>query len=583
LRLRRGVNRMVCLLVLVAGAPQFTFAADVNNYTPLSEINTDNVARIKLVFSFRTGQAGGQSGAPAVAGDLLLLQTAFPHTLYALDIRQQATPVRWSFTPPSDPRAAGLTCCDATVGGPVATTDNQVVLNTLDGHTIALDAATGQVRWDVTPAALSSGETLSTSPLIAGDRLIVGNAGDDFGARGWLAALDPHTGATIWKRFNTGPDDEAGIGPGFSPPYPRDQTQDGGEKTWPPQAWQQGGGGLAGNLAYDPDREILLYGTGHPAPWNPDPRPGDNKWTSGLFARDARTGDARWFVSISPHDLYALGAAGSLLLADTEWQGQDRKLLIHPDANGHVYVLDRGTGAILSAASFVPVNATQGVDIPTATLRRNVAMDVSPNAVTRDICPSWPGATGADGTSLGAAALSPHTKLLYIPASRMCMDMEPRDTSYMSGTPFIGANLRMKAAPGISRGALIAWDISGAKPAWTAAEAFPLEGGVLATAGGVVFYGTLDGAFKALDGRDGHLLWQFHASQGIIGQPITFRLSDGHQYVAIAAGTGGPAGQVAQNGIDPRDATAAHGYANALRDLKPPADPSGMLYVFALP
>jgi PQQ-dependent dehydrogenase (methanol/ethanol family) len=573
---------MVCLLALAAGSRQVAFAADVNQYSSLTEITSENVPRLKLVFSFRTGQVGGQSGAPAVAGDLLLLQTAFPHTLYALDIHQQAAPVRWSFTPTSDPRAAGLTCCDATVGGPVVT-DGQVVLNTLDGRTMALDAATGRVRWDVTSASLSSGETLSTSPLVAGDRIIIGNAGDDFGARGWVAGLDAGTGVTVWKRFSTGPDADVGIGPGFAPAYQRDQGRDGGVTTWPPRAWQQGGGGLAGNFAYDRDSGTLLYGTGHPAPWNPDPRPGDNEWTSGLFARDARTGDARWFSPISPHDLYALGAAGTVLLTDTQWQGQVRNLVIHPDANGQVYVLDRGTGAILSVAPFVQVNATQGVDIPTGRLRRNVTMDVSPNAVTRDICPAWPGATGAGGTSLGAAALSPGTGLLYIPANRLCMDMEPRDTSYMSGTPFIGANLRMKAAPGISRGALIAWDVSGARPAWTVAEDFPVQGGVLATSGGVVFYGTLDGAFKAVDAHDGHLLWQFHSSSGIIGQPVTFRFADGHQYVAITAATGGPAGRVAENGIDLRDATAAHGYANALRDLMQSADPSGMLYVFALP
>jgi lanthanide-dependent methanol dehydrogenase len=582
--LRRGhrVNWMICLLAVATGAPQATLAADSNNFNPLSEINTDNIARMTLVFSFRTRQAGGQSGAPAVAGDLLLLQTAFPHTLYALNIHQQEAPVRWSFTPRPDRRADGLTCCDATVGGPVIA-DGQVVLNTLDGHTIALDAASGKVRWDITSATLSSGETLSTSPLIAGDRIIIGSAGDDFGARGWVAGLDASSGATVWKRFHAGPDADVGIGAGFAPPSRRDQGQNRGVTSWPPQAWQQGGGGLAGNLAYDHDRSMVLYGTGHPAPWNPDPRPGDNKWTSGLFARDLRTGDARWFVSISPHDLYALGAAGSMLLANTQWQGQDRDLLIHPDANGQVYVLDRATGTILSMAPFVQVNATRGMDIPTDTLRRNVATDVSSNAVTRDICPAWPGASGADGTSLGAAALSPQTRLLYIPASQMCMDMEPRDTSYVSGTPFIGANLRMKAAPGISRGALIAWDFNGARSAWAVAEDFPVEGGVLATGGGVVFYGTLDGEFKALNARDGHLLWQFRAASGIIGQPITFRLADGHQYVAIAAGTGGPAGRVAEHGIDPRDATAAHGYANALRDLKQPADPSGMLYVFALP
>jgi lanthanide-dependent methanol dehydrogenase len=581
LRLGRKVSCILCLVALAAGSARFALAQDAPA-DHLADINTDNVGRMKLVFSFQIGQAGGQSGAPAVSGDLLLIQTAFPHTLYALDMHQQARPVRWSFAPPSDSRAAGFTCCDATVGGPVVA-DGQVVVNTLDGHTISLNAGTGQVRWDVTTANLAAGETLATSALVAGDRIVIGSAGDDFGARGWLAGLDASTGMTVWKRFNTGPDGDVGINAGFTPPYPRDQGYDAGVTSWPPQAWQQGGGGLAGNLAYDSSHGTLLYGTGHPAPWNPDPRPGDNKWTSGLFARDARTGDARWFVSINPHDLYALGAGGSVLLADMRWQGQDRALIIHPDANGHVYVLDRQGGAILSVAPFVRANATHGVDISTDTVRRDVAMAVSPNAVTRDICPGWPGATGADGTSLGAAALSPQTGFLYIPASRLCMDMEPRDASYISGTPFIGANLRMKAAPGVSRGALIAWDVSKAKPAWTVAEDLPVEGGVLATNGGLVFYGTLDGDFKALDARDGLVLWRFHASSGIIGQPITFRLPDGHQYVAITSGTGGPAGRVAKNGIDPRDAAAAFGYANALRDLKPPADPGGTLYVFALP
>lgn len=573
---------MVCLITLMTGASWLCDPAlAAGDFDPLSEINAGNVARMQLVFSFRTNQAGGLSGAPAVSGGLLLLQTAFPHTLYALDTTQQAAPIRWAFTPPSDGRAAGLTCCDASAAGPVVA-GGQVVLNTLDGHTIALDSATGQVRWDVAAASLEKGETLSSLPLVAGDRIIIGSAGDDFGARGWVAALDAHSGAIIWRRFNSGPDADAGIGAEFKPPYPSDQGSDGGVETWPPQAWRQGGGGLAGNLAYDADRGQVLYGTGHPAPWNPDPRPGDNKWTSGIFSRDAETGDARWFVPINPHDLYALGAGGSVLLADMTWQGHERSLVIHPDANGQVYVLDRTTGAILSVAPFVQVNATQGVDIPAGRLRRNVAMDVSPDAVTRDICPAWPGATGADGTSLGAAALSLQTHFLYIPANRLCMDMEPRDTSYMSGTPFIGANLRMKAPPGISRGAIIGWDIAGARAAWTVAEPFPVQGGVLATEGGLVFYGTLDGQFKAVDARDGHLLWQFHASSGIIGQPVTFRLADGHQYIAITAGTGGPAGRVARNGIDPRDATAGFGYANALRDLKPPADPSGTLYVFAL-
>jgi PQQ-dependent dehydrogenase (methanol/ethanol family) len=581
---------VVCLALLtrpVASAAQGAPAGNPSGgenrrFSTLDQINTGNVGRLTLAFTFRTDQPGGHSGAPAVLGDTLFVQTPFPHRILALDLRQRSAPVKWSFSPPADGRASGLACCDATAAGPSPSGD-RLYVNTLDGHTIALDAASGRVMWDFVTADTVRAETLATAPTVVGDRVFVGNAGDDFGARGWIAALDAATGRTLWKRFNIGPDQDVGIGTAFRPPYPSDQGRDLGVETWPPQAWQQGGGGLASDMVYDAGPALLIYGTGHPAPWNPDPRPGDNKWTSGLFARDPATGDARWFVSVNPHDLYALGAGGSLLLADLPWHGSNRHLLIHPDANGQVYVLDPATGRILSAIPFTPVNATGGVDLATGALHRSNAGAITPNSVTRGICPAWPGATGTDGTSLGGSAFSPQTRLLYIPANRLCMDMEARDTSFMAGTPFIGANLRMTAAPGTSRGELIAWDVEAGKPAWTADEAFPVEGSVLATAGGLVFYGTLDDTFRASDARTGRLLWQFRTSSGIIGQPITFQLSDGHQYVAVMAGTGGAAGRVAENGIDLRDATAAHGYTNALHDLKQPADFSGTLYVFALP
>jgi PQQ-dependent dehydrogenase (methanol/ethanol family) len=374
----------------------------------------------------------------------------------------------------------------------------------------------------------------------------------------------------LWKRFNTGPDQDVGIGQRFTPPYTRVLGQNLGVRTWPPGAWQHGGGGLSGGFVYDPETDLLLHGTGHPAPWNPDLRQGENNWTSGLFARDPRTGEARWFLSLNPHDRYALGAAGSIVLATA----RDHEVLIHPDANGHVYVLDRRTGAMLSAARYIYVNATEATGAP----RYNSAKAISTNSTTRDICPGWPGATGR-----GSSAFSPRTGLLYIPVNRLCMDMEPRDANFMRGTPFVGANLRMTAAPGRSRGALIAWDVAAEKVAWTADEDFPVESGVLVTGADVVFYGTLEGWFKALDGRSGRLLWQFRTPSGIISQPIAFQLPDGRHCVAVLTGVGGVAGETSRDRIDIRDATAAHGYAAALPDLKPPEDPGGGVYVFALP
>jgi lanthanide-dependent methanol dehydrogenase len=367
-----------------------------------------------------------------------------------------------------------------------------------------------------------------------------------------------------------------GIGPSFAPFYARDRGADAGVATWPPSGWEHGGGSVSGPLLYDPELGLIFHGTGHPAPWNPDQHPGENKWTSGLFARDSQSGMARWFDQLNPHDLFAFGSAGAIFLLERDWHGAQRKLLVHPDANGHVYALDAVTGQILSAQPFTTANTTQGVDLATGALERDSNRASRFDVTTRDVCPAWPGAVS------GAAAVSPDGAQLYIPASRLCMDMEARNTSFIQGAAFIGANVRAKAPPDGWRGALVAWDIGSAKPAWTILEKFPIASGVLATAGGVVFYGTLDGVFKAMDARTGRLLWRFQASSGIIGQPMTYRTPDGHQYVAVMAGLGGVFGMATRSDIDRRDATAAHGMANALQDLPRPADPSGTLYVFGL-
>jgi len=563
-------------------------------------IDAENAGSLKPIFSFRIPQPEGLSGSVVVAGSMLFLQSPFPHVIFALDLMRPDDPVRWSFTPPARRDAAGLDWYGATTGGPVLTGD-RLFLNTFDGHTMALEAATGHVVWDAAIADPADGETLTAPPLVTGGRVFIGVAGDDFGVRGWVAALDAETGAVVWKRYNTGPDQDVGIGPGFLPPYTRDAGgKSGGEnlgvKTWPPDAWRHGGGGLSGGFAYDPETNLVLHGTGHPAPWNPDLRRGANNWTSGLFARDPATGEARWFLSLAPHDRYAFGAAGSLVLAPMprakpegstlantegpkpEARNLDHEVLIHPDANGYVYVLDRRTGAILSATPFVDVNATGGIDVATGAPRDNPEKTLNTNSTTRDICPGWPGATGRS-----ASAYSPRTRLLYIPVSRLCMDMEPREANFMRGTPFTGANLRMTAPAGRSRGALIAWDVAAGKAAWTADENFPVESGVLATESDVVFYGTLDGWFKALDGRSGRTLWRFRAPSGIISQPIAFRLPDGRHCVAVLTGVGGAAGATSRERIDIRDATAAHGHAAVMADLKPPEDSGGAVYVFALP
>ena len=558
------INLMMLPLIACLNAVAPTVAAS-------QPISTANVSTLLPVLVFRTGSPRGHAGSPSVSGDTLVVLTPFPHTLYAFDLRRLGFPLKWTFRPKADGRAEGLACCDTLNAGPTIA-GNDVLIN-LDGHVTALDGETGSTHWDAVLADLASGETLAGAPEVVGPYVLLGDSGDDYGARGWIAALDAGTGHEVWRRFSTGGDLDVGIDAGTRP---TGAGPDAGRHSWSSEGWQHGGGEVSGPIVADPDGATIYYGAGHAAPWNPDQRLGDNRWTSSLFARDVKTGAVRWVDQLAHHDDFALGSTGALLPVERGWHGTTRKLLIHPDRNGYVYVIDGTTGAVFSADAFTNVNETSGVDLATGATIPIDSRKARFATTTRDICPAWPGAT------VGGAALSRDANLVFIPVSKLCMDFEARNASYIPGTAFVGANIRAKRPSDGMGGALVAWDILGENAAWSVAERFPVAGGVLAT-NDLVFYGTLDGAFKALDAKNGRELWRFQASSGIIGQPIAFHGPDDRNYVAVLAGLGGPFGAVARNGVDKRDATAAHGMANALADLPNPADLSGTLYVFGLP
>jgi PQQ-dependent dehydrogenase (methanol/ethanol family) len=558
--------------------PRATHAADTPPAAKVADntITPANVPNLQLAFSFRTDNAGAHTAPPQVDGDTMFVLTPFPHTVYALDLTQPRPSVAWRYTPRVNGVAAGLQCCGGPSGG-LTLAGDRLLLATQDGHVTALQASDGRVLWDTALARPEQGEVFTTPPIVLGDKLVVGDAGEDFGIRGWLAALDLATGRTVWKMFNTGPDAEVGIGSRFHPVHQQDRGADLGVTSWPPSMWQQGGGGLDGPPVHDDALHLLLYATGPPAPWNPTQRQGDNRWTSGLFARDPDTGAALWFDAISPHDQYSLGAGGGVVLGELEIGGQRRALLIHTDRNGYVYVLDRASGEILSAKPYLPVTTTQGIDRTTGLPRGNGARAVQPGSTTRDICPAWPAGDAAQ------PAFEAATGLLYIAASRLCMDMEARDANYLAGTPFTGATVRMRPAKSVSAGALIAWDVAAGKARWEIAEPAPLRGGPLVTAGGVVFYGTLEGMLKALDARSGAMLWQTRLSSGVVSRPTAFLGPDGREWLAVLAGAGPLVGMPSASEIDLRDASAAKGLAGLLHDLPPPKDRSGTLYVFRLP
>jgi lanthanide-dependent methanol dehydrogenase len=485
--------------------------------------------------------------------------------------------VKWHYQPKPLQASQGVACCDVVNRG-AAYAGGRVFFNTLDGQTIALDAASGRELWRTKLAEINKGETITMAPLVAEGRVLVGSSGGEFGVRGSLTALDAGSGAVAWKAYSTGPDADVLIGPEFMPYYASEKGEDLGVHSWNPDGWRIGGGNPWGWISYDPELHLIYYGTGNPGPWNPTQRPGDNKWTAGVFARDVRTGQARWFYQSSPHDLFDYDDVNESILIDLPFQGKLRKVLVRPARTGFFLVIDRETGQVLSAAPYANVNSAFKVDLESGRPDVNPEKMPQQGRVTRNICPAAPG-----GKDWNPSSFSPRTGLVYIPHLNLCMDEGEVDTNYIAGTPYLGADARMFAGPGGNRGVFTAWDPVANRAVWRIREDLPLWSGALATGGDVVFYGTLDGWFKAVDARTGKLLWKHQLSSGIIGMPMTYRGPDGRQYVAIFAGVGGWSGAIVAGALDPADPTSALGFVNALGDLVHRTEPGGKLYVFALP
>jgi PQQ-dependent dehydrogenase (methanol/ethanol family) len=545
-------------------------------FSALTEINTSNVKNLKSVGTFSTGVLRGHESAPLVVGTTMYIITPFPHYVYALDLTKPGLPAKWSYNPKPELAAQGVACCDVVNRGLVY--DNgRLFFNTLDDHTIALDAATGRPVWNTKVGDINLGETITMAPLVVKGRVLVGNSGGEMGVRGWLKALDASSGKVVWTAYHTGPDNDLLIGANFKPFYARDRGKDLGVSSWPPDAWKIGGGTMWGWISYDPDADLIYYGTANPGPWNPEVRPGDNKWTSTLFARRPETGEAIWAYQLSPHDVHDYDGINEQILIDLNIGGTTRKTLVRPERNGYVYVMDRLTGEVLSANPYGTITSSSGVDLKTGALQYNPEKEPKVGKVVRDICPAAPGMKDWQPSSY-----SPKTGMLYIPHQNLCMDEEGLSANYIAGTPYVGMSVKMYPGPGGNRGEVEAWNPVTGKQVWAVKEDLPVWSGTVATAGDLVFYGTMDGWFKALDARTGALLWQYKTGSGIIGQPITYKGPDGHQYVAVLSGVGGWSGAIVAGDLDPRDSSAALGFVNVMRDLPTKSTKGGMLYVFAL-
>jgi lanthanide-dependent methanol dehydrogenase len=546
-------------------------------YSPLAEITASNVAKLRPAWTFSTSTDKGEEAAPIVAEHTMFVVTAFPNRVLAFDLADADHKLLWTFDPRANPGAQGVACCDVVNRGAVYA-DGRLFFCTLDNQVLALDARSGKELWRRSLGEFSTGQSMTMAPLVVRDKVLVGNDGSEFGVRGFIAALDVATGTQRWRAYSTGPDSDVRIGSEFKPFYASDRGGDLGVTTWPPETWKIGGGTVGGWLSYDPQLDLLYHGTGSPAPANAVQRPGDNKWTSALFARRPDSGEAVWAYQTSPHDRHGYDGGNESVLVDLPIDGRTRQVLLHPDRNGYLYVMDRTTGEVLSADPYALVTSTHGIDPASGALRYDVGKEPAIDRVVREICP---GSAGAKNWQ--PSAWSPRTHLLYLPHQNLCEDSSLFEVTHVSGTPYLGAEAKMHAPQGWARGELTAWDPVARRRAWRVSERFPVWSGALATGGDLVFYGTMDGWFKAVDARTGEERWRFRTASGIVGQPVSFLGGDGHQYIAVLAGVGGWAGLVVSNNLDTRDGTAARGFVAAMKDLPAATSRGGMLYVFRLP
>lgn len=574
-------------------------------YSRLNQINQSNVKGLKLAWTFATGVNRGHEGAPLVIGDTMYIHTAFPNNVYALDLNDSQK-IKWAYFPKQDPAVQSLLCCDNVNRG-LGYGDDKIFLQQNDGKLVALDAKSGEKVWDVQVVNNQEGASTTNAPHVFKDKVITGCAGGEYGVRCYLSAYGIKDGKLLWRAYSTGPDSEVLIGKDFNKENPhysalslyqdvnggnklggsfkaltKDQLKypeaELGVKTWlKPTArkdgWQNGGGGTWGWYSYDPALNLLYYGTGNPGTWNPDVRPGDNKWAMTIFARDLDTGMARWGYQMTPHDEWDYDGMNEVIL----WDANGKKLASHFDRNGFAYTFDRTNGSLMVAEKMRPfVNWATSIDMKSGIPNKDPKFSTHQDYNAQGICPSALGVKDQQ-----PAAFSPKTKLFYVPLNHVCMTYEPVESKYVAGQPWVGSTLTMFAGPEGVMGGFMAWDGLKGKAAWYNKEKFSAWSGALVTSSNLVFYGTLDRWFKALDANTGKELWKFQVGSGVVGNAITYS-HKGKQYVGILSGIGGWAGVAMNLGMtnETDGLGAAGGYKELVKFNAAPG--GGAMNVFAL-
>lgn len=515
---------LLCLTSISAadsGAAWGVYGGDTANtrYSNLTKINTGNVQQLRVAWALQLGSVRSQESTPILVGDTLYVTSSFgPKNVFAVDAKTGM--LRWRYSPDVPGGIDQFACCDVNNRG-VAYANGKIFVGRLDGHMVALDAKTGQELWKTQVVDYTQGSVITSPPTIVKNLVITGFGGGEYGARGYLSALDQDSGKEVW-RFWTVP------GPGEP-----------GNDSWKGDSWKYGGATAWLIGSYDPALNLIYYGTSNPSPWGGSIRGPDsgnygnvtNLYSSSTIALNADTGKLVWHYQSTPHDVWDYDGVNELVLADVTVNGQKTPAMFKADRNGFFYVLNRQSGKLISAQSYVPINWATGVDMTTG--RPIEVPDKRPRFKFRamDICPNLLG-----GKNWHPMSYNPQTGLVYIPSINLCMDMEGAEPAYKRGSFYLAFEFDLgKSGPGGYMSELIAWDPVKQQKMWGNKDALPWLGGTMTTAGGLVFHGDVRGWFRALDAKTGKQLWQFNTGSGVAAAPMTYEI-DGKQYVAVVSG-----------------------------------------------
>lgn len=509
-----------------------------DRHSPLAQVSSENVADLGLAWSYPLDSSRGVEATPIIHDGVMYVTSTWS-VVHAMDART-GEPL-WVYEPEIDRSQAAYACCDVVNRG-VAIWGDQIFVATIDGRLISLDSKTGTVLWDVQTVDKSKPYTITGAPRVIKGKVIIGNGGAELGVRGYVGAYDAKTGEQLWRFYTVPGNPEEGH---------ESETMEMAAETWNGEWWAAGGGGTVwDSMAYDPDLDLLYIGVGNGSPWNQSirsPGGGDNLFLSSMVALKPDTGEYVWHYQTTPGETWDYTATQHMILADMEIDGAMRKVIMQAPKNGFFYVIDRETGEFISANNFVPVTWASHIDPETG---RPVELPGARYEGKRpeELVVQLPGPLGAHNWH--PMSYSPETGLVYIPAQEAPFvygdyqaGYEQKETTWNTGVDFTFALLpddkaTFKAFKSLAKGRLLAWDPVKQEQAWTFEHGGPWNGGILSTAGGLVFQGTADAHFAAYDAASGERKWRFFTQTGIVAAPVTYEL-DGEQYVAVASGWGG--------------------------------------------